>query len=346
MIAVFRVDASTQIGSGHVMRCLTLAQRLNKEKQAEVYFVMRLLEGNLIKLVKDKGFTVLTLPETPVNNDLQGYAKWLTVTQKQDAKGTIDAIKELQDIDLLIVDSYAINYIWENELRPYVKQIMVIDDLANRKHDCDVLLDQNYSENMEHKYDGLIPDNCKKYIGPKYVLLRDEFYKAKKYLRKRDGNIKNILVFFGGSDLTNETEKVIKAIELLNNPDITVNVVVGASNKNKEKLKKLCEKNPQFKFYCQVDNMAEFMNEADLAIGAGGTTTWERCFMELPTVVISIAENQHAGCAFIAKNTGIIYYLGKNNTVSIIDIKNAISAMDNSVYNTMIRNMTKLMGGI
>lgn len=346
MIAVFRVDASTQIGSGHVMRCLTLAQRLNKEKQAEVYFVMRLLEGNLIKLVKDKGFTVLTLPETPVNNDLQGYAKWLAVTQKQDAKDTIDAIKELEDIDLLIVDSYAIDYIWENELRPYVKQIMVIDDLANRKHDCDVLLDQNYSENMEHKYDGLIPDNCKKYIGPKYVLLRDEFYKAKKYLRKRDGNIKNILVFFGGSDLTNETEKAIKAIELLNNPDITVNVVVGASNKNKEKLKKLCEKNPQFKFYCQVDNMAEFMNEADLAIGAGGTTTWERCFMELPTVVISIAENQHAGCAFIAKNTGIIYYLGKNNTVFVIDIKNAISTMDNSVYNTMIRNMTKLMGGI
>ena len=113
MIAVFRVDASTQIGSGHVMRCLTLAQKLKKEKQADVYFVMRLLEGNLINLVKDKGFTVLTLPETPVNNDLRGYAKWLTVSQNQDADDTIDAIKELQDINLLIVDSYAIDYIWE-----------------------------------------------------------------------------------------------------------------------------------------------------------------------------------------------------------------------------------------
>jgi len=187
---------------------------------------------------------------------------------------------------------------------------------------------------------------CKKYIGPKYVLLREEFYKEKSHLRKRNENIKNILIFFGGSDLTNETEKAIKAIEMLNRPDITVNVVVGNSNTNQEKIKTLCDQNSQFKFYCQVDNMAELMNEADLAIGAGGTTTWERCFMELPTVVISIAENQHAGCAFIAKNTGIIYYLGKNNTVSVIDIKNAISTMDNSVYNTMIRNMTKLMGGI
>ena len=345
MIAVIRVDASTQIGSGHVMRCLTLAQKLKKEKQAKVYFVMRLLEGNLIKLVMDNGFIVLSLPEASVNNDLQGYAKWLTVTQKQDAKDTIDAIKELQDIDLLVVDSYAIDYIWENELRPYVKQIMVIDDLANRKHNCDILLDQNYSENMEHKYDGLIPDNCKKYIGPKSVLLRDEFYKVKANLRKRDGNIKNILVFFGGSDLTNETEKAIKAIELLNKPDITVNVVVGNGNKNKEKIKKLCEQKHQFKFYCQVDNMAEFMNEADLAIGAGGTTTWERCFMELPTIVISIAENQHTGCEFVAKNTGIIYYLGKNNIVSVINIKNAIVSINNSVYNSMITNMKKLFGG-
>ena len=227
MIAVFRVDASTQIGSGHVMRCLTLAQRLNKEKQAEVYFVMRLLEGNLIKLVKDKGFTVLTLPETPVNNDLQGYAKWLTVTQKQDAKDTIDAIKELQDIDLLIVDSYAIDYIWENELRLYVKQIMVIDDLANRKHNCDILLDQNFYLDKEKRYKKLVPENCQLYLGPKFALLRDEFYKVKANLRKRDGNIKNILVFFGGSDLTNETEKAIKAIELLNKPDITVNVLPG-----------------------------------------------------------------------------------------------------------------------
>lgn len=323
MIAVIRVDASTQIGSGHVMRCLTLAQKLKKEKQADVYFVMRLLEGNLINLVKDKGFTVLTLPEAPVNNDLQGYAKWLTVTQKQDAEDTKAIISELSNIDLLVVDSYAIDYIWENELRPYVKQIMVIDDLANRKHNCDILLDQNFYINKEERYKSLVPENCKLYLGPKFALLRKEFYKVKANLRKRDGNIKNILVFFGGSDLTNETEKAIKAIELLNKPDIRVNVVVGNGNKNKEKLKKLCEQNPQLKFYCQVDNMAELMNKADLAIGAGGTTIWERYFMELPSIVISIADNQTKICEDCAVE-GLFKYLGKYDEVCVIDINNAL----------------------
>lgn len=197
MIAVIRVDASTQIGSGHVMRCLTLAQKLKKEKQAEVYFVMRLLEGNLISLVKDKGFFVFTLSEAAVNNDLQGYAKWLTVTQKQDAEDTKAAISALSDIDLLVVDSYAINYVWENELRSRVKQIMVIDDLANRKHNCDILLDQNFYLNKEQRYIGLVPENCKLYLGPEFALLREEFYTAKANLRQRDGRIKNILVFFG-----------------------------------------------------------------------------------------------------------------------------------------------------
>lgn len=324
MIAVFRVDASTQIGSGHVMRCLTLAQKLKKEKQAKVYFVMRLLEGNLIKLVMDNGFIVLSLPEASVNNDLQGYAKWLTVTQKQDAKDTIDVIKELQNIDLLVVDSYAIDYIWENELRPYVKQIMVIDDLANRKHNCDILLDQNFYLNKEERYKGLVPENCKLYLGPKFALLREEFYKVKENLRERDGNIKNILVFFGGSDLTNETEKAIKAIKLLNKPDITVNVVVGKGNKNKEKIKKLCEQNPQFKFYCQVDNMAELMNKADLAIGAGGTAIWELLYLEVPNIVIATAENQIEVCENL-RTIGRITYIGKYYECDVWCMLNAIN---------------------
>lgn len=346
MIAVFRVDASTQIGSGHVMRCLTLAQKLKKEKQADVYFVMRLLEGNLIELVKSKGFTVFTLPKALLNDELKGYAKWLTVTQLEDAEDTKAVISKLPAIDLLVVDSYAIDCEWESMLRPYVKQIMVIDDLANRKHDCDILLDQNYSYNMHHKYDGLVPKTCQKYIGPHYLLLREEFYKAKKHLKKRDGSIKNILVFFGGSDLTNETKKAMKAIKLLNKPEIKVNVVVGASNKNKEQIKEICSCDEQFTFYCQVNNMAELMNEADLAIGAGGTTTWERCFMELPSIVISIADNQHEGCRFIAENAGVISYLGKSSDVDAVTLEQAVTGISKAEYFLMIDKMKKIFGGI
>lgn len=346
MIAVFRVDASTQIGSGHVMRCLTLAQKLKKEKQADVYFVMRLLEGNLIELVKSKGFTVFTLPKALLNDELKGYAKWLTVTQMQDAEETNAVISKLPAIDLLVVDSYAIDYEWESMLHPYVKQIMVIDDLANRKHDCDILLDQNYSYNMHHKYDGLVPKTCQKYIGPQYLLLREEFYKVKKHLKKRDGSINNILVFFGGSDLTNETKKAMEAIKLLNKPEIKVNVVVGASNKNKEQIKEICSCDEQFTFYCQVNNMAELMNEADLAIGAGGTTTWERCFMELPSIVVSIADNQQEGCRFIAEKAGVIYYLGKDCDVNANTLYKAIINLTKTEYFLMIDKMKKIFGGI
>lgn len=323
MIAVFRVDASTQIGSGHVMRCLTLAQKLKKGKQADVYFVMRLLEGNLIELVKSKGFTVFTLPKAPLNDGLKGYAKWLTATQMQDAEETNAVISQLPKIDLLVVDSYAIDYEWESMLRPYVKQIMVIDDLANRKHDCDILLDQNFFLNKEERYNGLVAEDCKLYLGPKYALLREEFYITKEHLRKRNGGISNILVFFGGSDLTNETEKAIKAIKLLNKPDIKVNVVVGFSNKHKEIIKKQCRSHPQFYFYCQVNNMAELMNEADLAIGAGGTTILERWFMELPSIVISVADNQTKICEDCAE-AGLFKYLGKYSEVSVQDIINAL----------------------
>lgn len=346
MIAVFRVDASTQIGSGHVMRCLTLAQKLKKEKQADVYFAMRLLDGNLIELVKSKGFTVFTLPKAPLNDELKGYAKWLTATQMQDAEDTKAVISKLPAIDLLVVDSYAIDYEWESMLRPYVKEIMVIDDLANRKHDCDILLDQNYSYNMHHKYDGLVPKTCQKYIGPQYLLLREEFYKAKKHLKKRDGSIKNILVFFGGSDLTNETKKAMEAIKLLNKPEIKVNVVVGASNKNKEQIKEICSCDERFAFYCQVENMAKLMNEADLAIGAGGTTTWERCFMELPSIVISVADNQHEGCKFIAENAGVISYLGKSSDVDAVTLEQAVTGISKAEYFLMIDKMKKIFGGI
>lgn len=332
MIAVFRVDASTQIGSGHVIRCLTLAQKLKKEKQADVYFVMRLLEGNLIELVKSKGFTVFTLPKAPLNDGLKGYAKWLTATQIQDAEETNAVISQLPKIDLLVVDSYAIDCEWESMLRPYVKQIMVIDDLANRKHDCDILLDQNFFVNKEERYNGLVPEDCKLYLGPKYALLREEFYITKEHLRKRNGDINNILVFFGGSDLTNETEKAIKAIILLDNPDIQVNVVVGTANKNKEKIEKLCKQYQQFSFYCQVDNMAELMNEADLAIGAGGTTIWELLYLEVPNIVIATAENQIEVCENL-KIIEKIVYLGKYYECNTLCIMQAIyQFIKNNLY--------------
>ena len=340
MNVVFRVDSSSQIGSGHLMRCLTLAEKLRKEKDARIYFVMRNLEGNLIDIVQEKGFEVFILNRVELDDSLEGYARWLTVSQERDAYEVANIFKEIENIDLLVVDSYAIDIIWESIIRPYVKRIIVIDDLANRKHDCDMLLDQNYYKNKDYRYEGLVPKACKLFLGPQYAILREEFYKARKHLKSRDGNIKNILVFFGGVDLTNETRKTLEAIIKFDKKDITVNVIVGQSNPHKEDIKKICDKYPYMNYYCQVNNIADFMNQADLAIGAGGTTTWERCFLGLPSIVIAVAENQ-VEIAEDCNEVGYIKYLGFCKDVTTDDISSIIQIM----YGIEIVNMNnKILG--
>ena len=332
MYLVFiRADASSLIGSGHVMRCLTLAQRLHKEENAKVVFIMRKLSGNLIDLVRKHGFDVLVLPPADQDYELEDYGLWLTVPMEVDAQQTIKVLQHyLQEhgcdvVDRLIVDSYALNEQWELMLRPYCREIMVIDDLANRRHDCDILLDQNFYLNKDVRYAGLVPEHCKMLLGPEHALLREEFHEAKKHLRKRDGNIKNILVFYGGSDLTNETEKAIKALVQLHDEgyNFTADVITGVSNSRREKIEKICSKYRFLQYYCQVSNMAEFMNKADLMLGAGGSTTWERLYMELPALVTAVAENQIQGCEDCSQ-AGIIEYLGINEDVRVDTILEAL----------------------
>lgn len=354
MKVFIRTDASTQIGTGHVMRCLTLAGDL-KQLGMEVSFISRVLPGDLCDYIESKGFKVHRLAEG-VDFSL-AYWEWLGENWLADARKTQEIIikqaGEQSDIDHvnsekarikekflpddslinkssyivaqvfsdsgagsewskkinLVVDSYALDFKWETFLRPYVDKIMVIDDLANRIHDCDLLLDQNYYRKLEHRYDGLVPSGCRKLLGPEYALLRPEFHKAKKTLRKRDGKIRRILIFFGGSDPTNETKKALQAIKLLNKPEITVDVVAGASNPHQEEIKQICSTMPNATYYCQVENMAELMAAADLAIGAGGTTTWERLYLELPTIAIAVAENQVETLTALSEE-GKIWYVG------------------------------------
>ena len=327
-IVFFRADASSLIGSGHVMRCLTLAQRLRKEQNAKVVFIMRNLSGNLIDLVRKQGFDVLVLPPADQDYELEGYGLWLTVPMELDAQQTMEVLQHYlrehgrDTVDRLIVDSYAIDEHWERMLRPHCKEIMVIDDLANRRHDCDILLDQNFYLNKDARYAGLVPEHCKRLLGPKYSLLRDEFYEAKKHLRKRDGNIKNILVFYGGSDLTNETAKAIEALVQLHDEgyNFTADIITGVSNFRREKIKNLCSKYHFLHYYCQVSNMAKFMNKADLMLGAGGSTTWERLYMELPALVTAVAENQ-VKCCEECEKAGLIDYAGSANFVESDKIK-------------------------
>lgn len=303
MIALIRADASNQIGSGHIMRCLTLAQEL-VEKGAEVHFVCWAFPGNLIGLLQVKGITVHAIQySSDFDQELAGtglhdHLKWQKNRQAKDATATRNIIQNIlkisgqKKIDWLIVDHYSIDAKWEKTLRPLVRKIMVIDDTAERSHDCDLLLDQNLHDNMEERYKDLVPEHCIQLLGPKYAILRPEFRKARMNLRRRDGTVKRILVFMGGADPTNETAKALEAIKLLNKPALIVDVVVGSSNPHRDEIETICTSMPNSNFYCQVDNMAELMTKADLAIGAGGSTTWERCCLGLPAIIMTLAANQ------------------------------------------------------
>lgn len=314
MQAAIRVDSSTTIGSGHLMRCLTLAERMRKENNAKVHFISRDLEGNLHGNIKDAGFDLHVLPRHPIDKSLEGYTAWLTVQQDVDAEETKDVLREICKVDRLVVDNYALDMAWERELRPFTDEIFVIDDLANREHDCNVLLDQNFYLDMEKRYIGLVPKKCKLLLGPQHALLREDFYEARKHLRKRDGSLRNILVFYGGSDLTNETMKALHALRVFHEaqPETTVDVIVGGSNPHQQEIKKFCEA-PDVKkwmrYHLQVDNMAKYMARADLMLGAGGSTTWERCFLELPAIVTAVADNQ-VRIAEDCATAGYITYLG------------------------------------
>ena len=322
MKIAIRVDSSTDIGSGHLMRCLTLAERKQKENN-KIVFIMRDLDGNLGYLVKERGFEIKMLPRAERDVSLTGYAAWLTVPQAQDAAETVAALKELGEIGLLVVDSYALDIEWERVIRPYVGEIFVIDDLANRKHDCDYLLDQNFHLAGETRYKGLVPEKCQLYLGYKYALLREEFTIAKRMMKTRVGKVRNILVFYGGSDLTDETSKALRALKKLDYSNLYITVIVGKSNPQRRMVAEMCHGLSNCRFLCQVNNMAELMAEADLALGAGGATTWERLYLELPSIVTSIADNQIECCEDCAK-AGLISYLGEAENVTEEDIAKAV----------------------
>jgi len=316
------------------MRCLTLADALS-ERGAEIHFICRELSGNLIGIIENNGYSVARLqhPEGEYESSPEevAHACWLGVTWQEDATDTIAALGEKQP-DWLIADNYALDCRWEDMLRPHVGKIMVIDDLADRPHNCDLLLDQNLFKHMDSRYKGLIPGTCTNLLGPRYALLRPEFLMARRTLRERDCIVHRILVFFGGSDPTNETAKALEAVRMLDRPDIAVDVVVGKGNPHKEAIESFCLKLPAVSYHCQVNNMAELMSAADLAIGAGGATTWERCALGVPSLVTAVAANQQELAKAGARH-GLFFYLGTTNSVSPDNLLDALKVFLSSPEN-------------
>ncbi|VAW71373.1 hypothetical protein MNBD_GAMMA12-1328 [hydrothermal vent metagenome] len=289
---VIRADASVQIGAGHIMRCLTLADKLSY-LGGSVEFITRRLSGNMDDYIQSKGYKVhslihsglLDLPTSDIDsNSMFDYP------QELDASETIQLLSG-KDTHWLIVDNYCLDIIWEEKLKNYSKKLMVIDDLANRSHCCDLLLDQNYTRN-KNRYDNLLFPETIKLLGPKYALLRDSFGGNGVRKKRKFNTIENVFVFFGGADPNDLTSLSLRSLRHPELKNISVTVVIGNINPNQKKIRKLIAQLPNAKLHVQTEDIAELMANADVALGAGGTSTSERLAMGLPSIVVTVADNQ------------------------------------------------------
>jgi len=305
MKVAFRADASLQIGTGHVMRCLTLADAL-AARSADCQFICRAHEGNLIDFIRGKGYVAHALPIThevstgstasdPAASapDL-AHAHWLGATQAQDAEACAP-ILAAQRPDWLIVDHYALDARWERALAPHYRKLMVIDDLADRPHACDLLLDQTFGRDAAD-YRPLVPADCRLLCGSQYALLRPEFAALRPYSLQRRARpaLRELLITMGGVDKDNATGQVLQALRTCPLPaDCRITVVMGATAPWLEEVRMQAQDMPwPTQVLVGVSDMAQLMADSDLAIGAAGATSWERCCLGLPTAMMVLAANQ------------------------------------------------------
>jgi len=275
------------------MRCVTLADAL-AERAVRIHFVSRHLPGPLQDMLKSRGFglTMTNGTERCGPADDLAHAVWLGTSQKEDARETLAAL-DGEQWDWLVIDHYSIDARWETPLRAAVRRVLVIDDVADRIHDCDVLLDQNYYVDQDTRYDGKLPSHARALFGPAYALLRPEFLWRRTALQRQAGRCERLLICFGGVDAQDNTALALQAVDRAALPGVTVSVVIGASHPHRDAIVASCAQRG-FACYVQTDRMPELMAAADLAFGASGSTSWERCCLGLPTICVTTAHNQLA----------------------------------------------------
>jgi UDP-2,4-diacetamido-2,4,6-trideoxy-beta-L-altropyranose hydrolase len=296
MEILIRTDASLQSGTGHIMRCLTLAEAL-RQRGAVCHFVCRAHPGNLIKLVQKRGFMVHSLQYDPTwqpSTFHTAHTEWLGADWEQDVEQTKVCLGGTA-VDWLIVDHYALDARWELTLAKHCGKLMVIDDLADRPHACDLLLDQTFRR-KEVDYLPLVPANCRLLCGSQYALLQPEFATMRSYSLHRRvwPAMRELLITMGGIDKDNVTGRVLQVLRNCSLPaDCRITVVMGATAPWLNEVRAQAQDIPwSTRVLVEVSDMAQLMAESDLAIGAAGTTSWERCCLGLPTILLILAKNQ------------------------------------------------------
>ncbi len=324
---LFRSDANATIGTGHLMRCLALAEALSAGG-AECTFLCRAEGlGTLAQRIVAAGHQLLALPERagPADDDGPPHAKWLPAGQLADAEACRAAIAGRAPSDWLVVDHYALDHRWQTAMRSVASRIMAIDDLADRRHDCDLLLDQSLIDDMQARYDNRVPQHCVRLLGPRYALLRAEFSSQGMRADRLPSAVARLLVMFGGADTQNLTLRVVNQLAAIA-WEGEVDVIAGPLYGQLAQLAQAVSRLARGRLHAPADNVASLMRGADLAIGSPGVSSWERCACALPSIAIAQADNQE-GIGRALGEIGAHFYLGRAETVTDSSLSASLSLL-------------------
>ncbi|WP_322846337.1 UDP-2,4-diacetamido-2,4,6-trideoxy-beta-L-altropyranose hydrolase [Pseudomonas sp. B33.4] len=323
MRVLIRADASPTIGSGHIARCLTLA-RVLRGQGSHVAFACRCLPGHRLDALRAEGFETFALPERYAAEDPQQAIESMLPWQADiDALGM--QLGGQAEFDWIIVDHYGLDHHWQTAARQWAPRIAAVDDLATRRYSVDLLLNQNLSGLHEH-YQPLLPDGCRTLLGPRYALLREEFRCPAIEIKPR---AQRVLVNFGGFDAARQTHHAMLA--LADFTELQVDFVAGADNPAWAQMQALAETRPNWRLHSFVSDFYQRMTEADLFIGAGGGTSWERAAMGLPTICIAVSNNQQRNGEVMAA-AGAHVFMGAREQVSVEQLRDAIGFVTGNHY--------------
>ncbi|MDZ3993196.1 UDP-2,4-diacetamido-2,4,6-trideoxy-beta-L-altropyranose hydrolase [Pseudomonas sp. Teo4] len=311
MKVLVRADASSSIGVGHAARCLALAHAL-RELGAQVSFACCLLDGHRRVAIEQEGFEVFAWPQP---QEAPGIERW-----SADIAALREVLPAHAEFDWVIVDHYALDARWEQAARAFAQRVAVIDDLGDRAHAADLLLDQNFIAN-EALYAPLLTPACRRLLGPRYALVRPAFQAAAISLAQQ---ARRVLVSFGGFDVAGMLPRTLRALSELEGVQVTC--IAGLRHPQRELLGQLCDAQAGWELHDYVDDLPARMAAADLFIGAGGGTTWERAALGLPSLCVSVAENQRANAEAMAR-AGMHLYLGEAGQVEVATLRQAIALL-------------------
>lgn len=310
MRVLIRADSSTDIGAGHVSRCGALAEALYA-RGVRSTLLTRDLPGSVAGATE--AMDVISLPAT-LSDDPLGNVRSAEIARSW--------LEQDQEPSWLVVDHYDLDAEWERAARGDRTKVLAIDDLADRTHECHLLLDQNLAHDGAARYAPRVPAGCGLLLGPQFALLRPAFAEAhsQAYVRQR---VRRVLLFFGGGDAFDVTTRAIEAIDLLAPADVLFDVVVGAGNQRARAISELVGRIPIVKYHVQTDRMAALMANADISVGAGGIAIWERCCVGLPALIVVTAENQR-GVVKEATESGLCREIGDASEIRPVTIAAAL----------------------